>query len=51
MFVKNKKYKRVIASKFYESISKYNTNDFDEETMNNFRAVLDFCYNDNWLRM
>jgi energy-coupling factor transporter ATP-binding protein EcfA2 len=40
--------KRVVAHQFLQEIGSYNQSDFDAETIENARRVLEFCQSDAW---
>jgi predicted ATP-dependent endonuclease of OLD family len=40
--------KRLVANEFYQHVGDYQEDSFDAETLNNARAVLDFCAEDVW---
>jgi hypothetical protein len=43
--------KGLIAHAFLENCKNYKTENFDTETIDNFRKVLDFCKEECWLRI
>lgn len=43
--------KRVVAHQFLQEIGSYNQSDFDSETLENARRVLDFCLNGAWCQV
>lgn len=43
--------KRVVAHVFLEQIGTYTPNDFEPETLQNARQILEFCINDNWCQV
>jgi len=55
-FIKNVKgekntFKRVIAFDFYDGSRNFESSDFEEETISNFKNLLDFCVNDDWFKI
>jgi hypothetical protein len=40
--------KRVVAHQFLQKIASFNQSDFDPETIENARRILEFCKNDAW---
>jgi hypothetical protein len=40
--------KRLVAQRFYEISSSLSESDFEAETVENFRNVIDFCKNSDW---
>lgn len=47
-YIRKDKYKRIAAHHFYEHCKKYQKDQFDLETVENFRKALDFCKEDKW---
>lgn len=47
-YVKTTGQKRLVAEYLYSHSNRFGETDFEEETVTNFRRVLDFCLNDKW---
>lgn len=50
-YAKTSGHKRIIAHQFYETASTFDEEYFEEETVRNFRMLLDFCTNGDWFAL
>lgn len=48
IFVRDKKYKSLIAHNFLDQICNAKKNQFDKRTIENFTNILEYCLNKNW---